>query len=296
MLLDRKRFGLILRVFAPKAELVPNYVAQVKKAIDIAMSVSIGGKQLFSQTDVLVSSDKRFTDVDCGETAPALRETLKECAYLKVREVNYGDIFCGLLNYGITIQLRNRIDYSCILSIQVASYLNNETVLAIIAAIEAGAKVVGVALEELQDSILQGRIANTFAVWDNIELMSVGGFDLRARKPYKDDLLAPRLRGWSQQREQDTGSGEVYYHQAGVEEILPLIRLVELHGPCIAPILPRGDKYKWVAPDSVSDREGFERHMEKMGTKLGRQSTHAASLNTDLSFLKGGVMPLYRRF
>ena len=98
------------------------------------------------------------------------------------------------------------------------------------------------------------------------------------------------MRGW------DERQGDVYYQLAGVEEIIPLARLVETFGPCIAPIVPRGagvQRYK--VPDPVRDPELWRRHVAKMGTKYERQVALLSQIGKDLSFLKGGVMPTYRR-
>jgi len=72
----------------------------------------------------------------------------------------------------------------------------------------------GVAINELTPSVLEGRLANTFCLWDNLALLSVGGFDLRAAKPQRIER-AHYMRGWSKDK------GEVFYHLAGVEEVIP---------------------------------------------------------------------------
>jgi hypothetical protein len=183
-----------------------------------------------------------------------------------------------------------------ILSTQVSSYFNNETIEKMLEAIDFGALVVGVAIDELTDSIMQGRIANTFALWHNKSLMTVGGFDLRASKPRKDNKTTLFLEGWNSEKEEKEGDGGVFYHLAGVEEIIPLIRIVRIFGNKIAPILPQGNDIKeWVTPNSKDDPVGYARHLKKMGTKLQRQTAFAAFENADLSLLEGGVMPQYRK-
>ncbi len=300
--LETKKIGLLLRVFAAREELVAGQVEKTIEAVRHASLLHNYGKTVFSRVDILVPRDDRFEDSDCGKTVDALW-TVIPVAFpaplpfvVSIRPIWHGDIFCSVLNRGVAIQMREGMDYSAILSAQVASYLDYETFDAVICALEDGAKVAGVALEELTESIRKGRIANTFAVWDNVALMTVGGFDLRARKPRKGEKLVPYLRGWNKEKEEKDGDGAVYYHQAGVEEIAPLVRLVELYGPCIAPILPQGKGAKqWVTPDPVKDPEGYARHLKKMGTKMERQTAHALALGADLSFLEGGVMPKYRQ-
>ena len=280
MLLDQKRIGLILRVFSPKPELVDKNVEQVRQTVEIADNLGI-----FSRIDVLVSADGRYGDTDCGETTAKLKQKLAgvyENTFTS--EVRHGDIFCGMLNYGVAHQMRDRIDYSMIMSIGVKDYMTMENMMACIDALEAGAKVTGLAISELAPSILDGRIANTFAIWDNISLMTVGSFDLRAAKPLKDDKLASYVRGWSAEK------GEVFYNAAGVEEIIPLARMVKLFGPCIAPVLPVTGA-QWVVSD---DPDVQKREQAKLGTKFERQMRWCVAEDIDFSFLKGGVMPEYR--
>ncbi len=286
MLLDRNRVGLILRVFSPKPELVEQNVDQVIDTVNVALAIEVGGKRVFSRIDVLVSADSRHGDTDCGDTTAALREAIGDSTKrnVHVAEVRHGDIFCGMLNYGVAHQMRDRIDYTMILSSGVKSYLTSENMEAMLSALEAGAKVTGLAISELAQSILDGRIANTFAIWHNESLATVGGFDLRAAKPLKDDRLVDYARGWSPER------GEVFYNVAGVEEIIPLIRLVKTFGPCIAPVLPVTGA-RWVVSD---DPDVQKREQSKLGTKFERQMRWFVAENADFSFLKGGVLPEFR--
>ncbi|MBX4195807.1 hypothetical protein KW796_02545 [Candidatus Parcubacteria bacterium] len=303
-LLDRKRVGLVLRVFSLKPELVEKNVQQVLETLAIANNLRVKGKLVFSRIDVLVSADDRYGDTDCGLTREAIEKALAEDRQeaidyaiqrdqphpggldtIHVAEVGNGDIFCGMLNYGIAKQVRDRIDYTMILSFQVMKYLTVENVEPMLTALEAGARVAGLALTELAPSILDGRIANTFAIWDNISLLTVGGFDLRAAKPLKDDRLADYVRGWSAEK------GEVFYNSAGVEEMFPLIRMIKLFGPCTAPIHPvTGGRWEVSNDPDVQKRE-----QSKLGTKFERQMRWAVAEDVDFSFLRGGVMPEYRQ-
>jgi hypothetical protein len=299
MLLHTKRVGLILRVFSPKPELVEKNADQTMDAVSTASSINIDGKCVFSRIDVLVSADERYGDTDCGLTEEALAVAKTKYAekFLdnnvdipsvftnsKVSVVRNGDIFCGMLNYGVAHQMRDRIDYSMILSGGVKDYLTTENVTMMLSALEAGARVTGLAITELAPSILDGRIANTCAIWDNVSLMTVGGFDLRAAKPLKDDRLADYVRGWSSEK------GEVFYNAAGVEEIFPLVRLVKTFGPCIAPIQPVTGA-RW---EVSNDPDVQKREQSKLGTKFERQMRWLVAEDVDASFLKGGVMSEYR--
>ncbi len=286
-LLHQKRLGLILRVFSPKPELVEKTVRQTLDVVGQAKSLSINEKSVFSRIDVLVSADDRYGDTDCGDTYQALVQQLGEShpRDAHVSEVRYGDIFCGMLNYGIAHQMRDRIDYTMVLSIGVKDYLTEENLRAMLEALEAGAKVTGLAISELAPSILDGRIANTAAIWHNESLMTAGGFDLRAAKPLRDDRLASYVRGWS------TEKGEVFYNSAGVEEIIPIVRMVKLFGPCIAPILPVTGALWEVS----NDPDVQKREQAKLGTKYERQMRWCVAEDVDFSFIRGGVMEKYRK-
>lgn len=288
--LAEKGVGLILRVFATKEDDIPNRIKMIKDAIAAARRMIVDNVQVVRRIDVLVWTDKSYKDSDCGKTAPALREELKEEKSVHVCEVDDADIFCGILNKGVFYQSRKGIDYSIIVSAEAFSYMTPETMSDMVDAACKGARAIPVAITELTQSILEGRGANTFMMWHNESLMTYGGFDPRAAKP-ADDRTAHYLKGWSEEK------GDVYYHLAGVEEVIPLARIVDKHKTCIAPIIPRGEGVKhYVVPDPATQSELWARHISKMGTKIERQSAHLAAIGFDISHLKGGVMPEYRRF
>jgi len=293
---QRKRIGLVLRTFATKEADVKARVQMVEEVVAKALGVTVEGHGVIRRIDVLVWADPRYKDADCGKTTAALRDTFRcepatqrEVNAVRIHEVAHGDLFCGLLNYGIGLQLRDRVDYSLVVSPDARSYLTPESLRKMCEAAANGARAVGLAISELEQSILDGRLANTFAMWDTVSLVSVGGFDLRAVKPV-DERLAHYMRGWSPE------AGEVYYHLAGVEEVIPLARLAATYGPCIAPILPQGEGVqRYQVPDPAASPELWKRHVSKMGTKLERQAALLASVGFDPSYLNGGIMPAYRR-
>ena len=288
--LAEKVVGLILRVYASKEEDVPNRIKMIKDAITATRKMVVDGIQVVRRIDVLVWADKNYKDSDCGKTAPALREALKEEKGVFISEVEHADIFCAILNYGVVHQLRKGVDYNIIASAEAFSYMTPETMSEMIDAACRGAKAIPVAITELTQSILEGRGANTFMMWHGESLMTVGGFDLRAAKP-NDDRTAHYLKGWSNEK------GDVYYQLAGVEEVIPLARLIQTFGPCIAPIVPSGEGVKaYIVPDAATQPELWLRHISKMGTKFERQSAHLAAIGIDPSYIKGGVMAEYRRF
>jgi hypothetical protein len=261
----------------------------MRAAIAKASSLMIGGKKVFSEILVLIASDPNYPDCDCGETAAALRHEGDKALNIDIREVKRGDLFCGALNYGMMYLARKRIDYATVMSHGVTDYLSVSVMEQTIEAITRGALVVGVVINELSQSIKEGRVANTLATFDVEALGSVGLFDLRASQPRKNDPTAEYVRGWNAEK------GDVFYPRAGVEEIIPLLRLVRMYGPCIAPIVPIGMP-EWRTPDPVTDPEGYRREIAKMATKELRQAAHAAFEHGSLEMLKGGVMSEYRRF
>ncbi len=288
--LSEKVVGLILRVYASKEEDVPNRIKMIKDAIAATRKMVVDGIQVIRRIDVLVWADKNYKDSDCGKTAPALREALKEEKGVFISEIEHADIFCSILNYGIMHQIRKGVDYSIIASAEAFSYMTPETMSAMVDAACAGAKAIPVAITELTQSILEGRGANTFMMWHNESLGTVGLFDLKAAKP-NDDRTAHYMKGWSHEK------GDVYYQLAGVEEVIPLARMIQTFGPCIAPIIPSGEGVKaYIVPDPATQPELWLRHISKMGTKFERQSAHLASIGFDPSYIKGGMMPGYRRF
>ena len=275
--LDTNRVGLILRVYARREQDVSDRVSLVLITIDTALKLGV-----FSRIDVLVWADPSYPS-DCGDTAFELKEHIhhyKTKVPVNFHEVKHGDLFCGLLNYGVALQLRDRIGYSLIMSPDASSYLTAENMDNMFITVMNGCRTTGLAINELQDSVLEGRIANTFALWHTVSLMSVGGFDLRAAHA-KDRSDTRYLKGHKD-------GSEVFYPVHGVEEIIPLCRLVDTFGPCIGTVLPQEDQ-RYIVPNPIKDPEGYARHIAKMGTKLQRQTALAAAAGYELSFLQGGI-------
>ncbi|MFZ2187727.1 MAG: hypothetical protein WAV46_03845 [Candidatus Moraniibacteriota bacterium] len=294
-LLHSKKIGALLRVFAKKPEFVSGAVAQTLELAEKFLTIAVDGQPIVRHIEILIPRDEGYSDVDCGETAKALRIAIDLLSWAKgrifVSEVKHGDLFCGILNYGMARLSRAGCDYGIIASKEAGSYFNQTTAEAIVQAAEDGALAIGVALNELTESIMEGRIANTMAMWHITSLLQVGGFDLRAAKPKKNAIISHKVRAWDKSRDEPDWT----YDLAGVEEIIPLVRLIDTFGQCIAPILPQGDDVqRYIVPDPAIDRVGYERHINKMGTKKERHTYFANSEGADLSFLKGGVMESYR--
>jgi hypothetical protein len=150
-----------------------------------------------------------------------------------------------------------------------------------------GARAIGVAINELTQSVLDGRLANTLAMYHNISAITAGLFNLKAAKP-KNDKEARYVKGT------DRTGKTVYYHVGGVEEVILLAAMVDLYGQCIAPLLSKQEGLQYIIPNPAENPKLYEHHMEKFGTKTERQIAHLSSVNRDFSHIKGGVMPEYR--
>ncbi len=283
--IENKKIGLILRIFSSKIEDLPNRLQQLEKIIFLAKKLKIGNKSVFSRIDVLVWGDQRFSEKDCGKTFDLVSRNFKNEQLVFVHDFKNGDIFCSILNYGVATQLSQGISHSCIASVEVASYFSEENFRLMIGGLYRGALAVGLALNELQDLIMAGRLANTLCIWDNLSLLSVGGFDLKAEKS-RDEKSALYIKGWNEQEKKN-----LFYELAGVEEIIPLARMIENFGPCVLPIMPV-DSGCYKIPDKFKETELYFRHLSKMATKVERQNFFLNSIGYDSSYLLGGIIKL----
>ena len=293
-LLERNRVGVLLRIFANTPEAVPYVVASGLAALRRLLALRTGGHPTFSRIDFLVSSDPLFDDTDCGLTAERLRTVISEQfsdAPVHVLEIKRGDIYCMLLNYGVVNQLEDRIPYSLILSHNVASYATQETIDALLAAMYHKARVAGVTIKEISPLIERGLIANTFAIWHNKSLMTVGGFDLLAAKPLRDESAKHKIvTGWSAARAERYGDGAVSFYVAGCEEIIPLVRFTKFFGPSIAIVEPQGEQLEWKEFPEEIDPKAYHRHHAKIATKESRQQVLASTEGVTPDYIKKGIM------
>lgn len=271
---------LVARVFAKKPDGVAEKVASLRFLIDAF-------KKLRDETEtpvklcLVVPVNKSFVDHDCGETLAALKEAYDSDPDISFDNSNL-DPFCGLLNEAAALALTEGHTDMLVISPEAASNLTKDNFEMMIRARHKGAKVVGLALKELAESIRAGAIANTFALWDIVALLSVGGFDFRAANALVNDKLQAFVQGTNERGE------EIFYPQAGVEEIIPLILLMRTFGRCIAPLNPK-DPGSWKLPTEPTE---LERHIKKMATKFTRQAGMAKLVDADLSALFLGVMDL----
>ena len=281
-LLENCLFGLMARVYAKNPDDVSKRVSMIKMMIERALAIEfLGVPPMFSRIDLLVPTDERYS-YDCGETAPALRKMIEENQWgdrVVVTEIDHGDQFCGVLNQGMAQQLKSGMKYSMVISPEASSYMNTETMVAMLEQLANGALVVGLAINELTGSIKDGEITNTFAIYHLDSLLSLGGFDPAAAEVLPDE------KGYMYT---NPATGESIEYRGGVEELPFLCRLVNEHGKRLAVVDPRGDDvqlYELPPPGELLDR-----HNKKMATKSIRKDALLHRLNLDRSVLKGGLM------
>jgi len=242
----RYTYGLLLRVYTPKTQEVK---ARVDRALEHVKQVSIV-RQDFKSLNRLMLLVPR--DYDCGETVSALRRRLKDEGFGARVSVfaSHGHHSCEVLNEGL-MELLGDVSHALIVSGKAMPYLTFAAMLAIDRAFVTGAKVAGLAVDELRSVVFSGRIQNTFAAWDIESLLQVGGFD----------------------------------SQGGVEEIAPLIRFARRYGKCIAPIEVGAGVLDVFATETAR-----KRHEEVMATKLARQQAECDRLDADFKFIRDAVM------
>ncbi len=294
MPLHQKRIGVLLRCFTPierDQKIFEKSIHETLESIRRLQSLRVGGQEFISHIEILIPTDNAYAQKDCGLTARRLRIDIHKEGFrnVSITEVEEGDIYVTVLNYGIACLLRAQCDYGLIFSKEARGYLTQESIEDLVEAINKGALCAGIALTELTESVMRGRIVNTFAIWHLMSLVQVGCFDERNVEQRK---YAPRihlLEAW------DEVTGFWNYNLVGVEEIIPMIRLVRRFGPCLAPIIPRGNGIGALeVPDPAHDPLGYARHIRKMRTRFVRQNHCAALEHADLSVLEGGILPAYR--
>ncbi|MBI5401170.1 MAG: hypothetical protein HZB12_03605 [Candidatus Yonathbacteria bacterium] len=251
-----KKIGLLLRSYAKTAEDVPGVVERALKSINRVSNLwrLRDDSPAFNQIIIVTP-----IDYDCSETAEAIRTILCTRAWQYIENVTVleapGHHSCGALNSGVDILATLGVGYTVIVSNKAIAALTADTTEAIIEAFDVGAKAVGVAVDELQDVVLDGRIQNTCAGWEINALRAVGGFD----------------------------------SEKGVEEIASTVRLIREYGACIAVLDPK----KKPVLDIRKTADGKARHDEVMNTKIARQLAEVERVGSDFNFIKSGIMPGY---
>lgn len=292
-ILDECSIGACLRVYARKHALVQSTAESVLAAARALEAMEINGRRVFCRIIILVVADKRRDFHDCGRTTNLLKRELglpRKGSRIVVRTIKYGDLYVVALNDGISELRRNGADYALIVSHEAGSYIHPDVIGQMLEAFEHRnekgeriCKVAGLAIDELAESVLKGRIANTFAMWDIGALQGAGGgFSKMSAQGFSKEPTT-RIRTWNEK------DGFHSYDLAGVEEIFPLIQLVNELGPCIRAIKPCIAGH-WNAPDPIKDPQGYEDFKNKLATKEARQRWWANAAFSTLEVLEGGTL------
>ena len=243
---QKRTYGVLLRVYTPKPEEVEGRVERAIKHIRQILAVS---KEFPALRRVMILVP---LDHDCKQTCQALLDRLELDGLSDHVEVYMppGYHSCEVLNWGLA-ELSTNISHALIVSGKAVQYLTRDAMLAIDKAFDGGAKVAGLAVDELRDQVLAGRISNTFAVWDIRALFQSGRFD---------SLI-------------------------DVEEISLLIRMARMFGKCIAPIDVAHGTF-----DLHATATARERHEHVIRTKIERQIAECKRLGADFGFIQRSVM------
>ena len=161
---------------------------------------------------------------------------------------------CEVLNAGIEKLHELNVDITIILSNKAVEYINNCTLVSIGEAFDSGAKIVGVAVDELKEGVCKGFVQNTFTAWNSDDLRSVGGFDSKI----------------------------------DVEEVAPSIKMIRKFGKCIAILVPPSQVL-----EVRSSGDGQDRHSEVMQNKINNQDLEVQRLGVERSFLTDGILDGY---
>lgn len=243
-------YGVLLRVYTPKPEEVADRVERALKHVHHVFDVA---KEFPALHRVVLVVPR---DYDCGLTYQALSKRIdaEGLSSLVSMLTPTGHHSCEALNFGLTAA-HLESSHALIVSGKAMSYLTLSVLRAFDEAFACGAKVVGLAVDELHDIVLEGRIQNTFAAWDIKALQQVGDFDSKG----------------------------------GVEEIAPLVRLIREFGQCIAPIDTVAGTLEVLKSETARAR-----HEEVMTTKLVRQQAELDRVGSNFAEIKSGIMPGYQ--
>ncbi len=247
--------GIVVRSYnkpgRPKEEIVKDIQRAVKNAAKL-LSVEVGDKPAFARVMFAVPVDHDF-----GGTAELLSHAFAGGRLnAEVLEVK-GHHSCQALNEALGVCAVKGIDYGIIVSGKAIDYVRPATLRAMLDAFDRGAKVVGVATDELVEGVKEGRVQNTFCGWDLEALFNLEppGFD----------------------------------SSDGVEEYAPAARLIKKHGACVAVLIP----FDLPPLDIRGNADGKARHEEVMRTKMARQQQEAVRVGADFAFVKVSILPGY---
>ncbi len=262
----KRKIGVLIRTYAGEEGAVFDRVHRVIHAFEKLQEVQVDPafKDQF-YVRVVIPTNGQFKEVDCGKMCDAVQGGFAEVSmgtsfHHHVVE-SKGDMYCGIPNESLAEFLEAGCSHMLVISTRYADHITVENINMLMQSFQEGALVAGLAIEELLESIKQGLVANTFAVWSIKELIAVGGFDMKAC---------------------DEAVGEVKAAK-GTEEVIPSIRLGRKHGKCIKVVTPH------VSQQSAEPADGVK-HKRKMDTKSSRQEFLAQSIGSNVAEISQYVM------
>lgn len=214
----------IARVFSTVKKKVGELRRVTRKSVNSWREFNVNGFPLVDFFLIVVWTAPGFLDKngrsqsDCGMTYDAMCQEFSEDDDVVVVEEKEADLFCGLLNNAmLEIWQKHKRSWGWIFSPHAHQLFTPNNLRGLAAGVGSNASVTGLAIPEIEESILKGgRIANTAGGWHIKRLLEVGGFDPIASH-IRDMRVGPFLKG---------PNGELIPCH-GVEEIIPLTKIVK---------------------------------------------------------------------
>jgi hypothetical protein len=285
------RIGILMRVFAVLEELVET---EVQKAMNAVLHL-VEMRRSFPEIGTIllvVPTDKRFIDADCGETAEALREKLTTHQGVVVVESPIGDISCLAMNFGFRNLERSGHTHTWTFSATIHSYVNETVIRAMLHPLATGARIVPLAVgdERLRKFVLNGRPLGTCTIWENESLGVVGGFNPIASRPMRvEDSLLPQRQYVDDLM--GTARSAQYVPFGGMEEMLTTLMIIQHYGRCIAPVDPTGVVAgEWMQPIT---EERMSRETQKLLSKIQRTIALSMMFNAGPGVFRLGILSGY---
>lgn len=167
---DSRTMGALFRAYTRNPASLPEIVDRAKHSADAALSLTVHGWPVFSKVAFLVPVDHDF-----GGTGAALRAAFAEASLDALVIEAPGFHSSGALTQAVREMEAMKMDRVLIISGKAISYLNEENMERVLLAFGEDSSVVGLRLPDLEGYDVFP-IANTFAVWDTVRLLGVGGF------------------------------------------------------------------------------------------------------------------------
>jgi hypothetical protein len=280
-LLSRNRIGALLRIFAHDESSIEYQMESGLTALSKLAHLELDGKPIFSRIDFLVSGDQDYVDSGVPTFADILRKKIEELyplSSINVLEIKKGDIYTVLLNYGIANQLEDRVTYSAIISHNAHEYITTENISAMLSLLYKKNRAVGLAVGQVKETVEKGHISNTFSIWHNKSLISVGGMNLFAMQVKKHQLDTAHYIVKNQYK----------YPRSGCEHIIPLVYMSRIFGKCLGVVIPPSGQ-SWSIVDKERDDKAHARHLHITETFKERELYMASLIGGEIEEIEGAV-------